>query len=224
MTVGTLLAAIATVALVACTTSKTVEKEHYSGFLKYYPLLKPATSPSGDPTLRWVDTDLAKGGYTQIYLDKPQVLSEKGEPNKQIPAAVINDIANYADNSMRAALQQKHMLATGPGPHTLHMRTAITTVKANPEYLNWYEYIPIAMVFQGANTAVGGRDQSVYVYGEAQMLDSQSGKVVGEIARKGVGLSLPSEAAQLSLYDVKPLLDKWASDVAAFAQNPNASE
>lgn len=64
---------------------------------------------------------------------------------------------------------------------------------------------------KAANTAAGGRDQSVEIATEAAFLDADSNKVLAQLVRKGGGKPLENDKTQLALDDVKPVLDGWAN-------------
>ncbi|MDF2489254.1 MAG: hypothetical protein K0S77_1876, partial [Pseudomonas sp.] len=81
------------------------------------------------------------------------------------------------------------------------------------EGLKPYEVIPIALVAAAVNTASGGRDQAVDIAVEAAFLDGGTQKVLAQVVRKGSGKELENDTQQLTLEDVKPVLDGWASDM-----------
>ncbi len=93
------------------------------------------------------------------------------------------------------------------------MRPAITAVSVRAEGLKPYEVIPIALVAAAVNTAAGGRDQDVEVATEAAFIDADTHKVIAQVVRKGGGRPLENEKTQLTLEDVKPVIDGWASDM-----------
>jgi hypothetical protein len=49
-----------------------------------------------------------------------------------------------------------------------------------------------------------------------QALDGATSKPVAEIVRKGTGLSLENDSTQLTVKDLKPVLDVWAKDARNF--------
>ena len=209
--------------LTACSsTSKDVEKKEkadYSGFLSDYSRLQPSTSPSGSPVMRWISPDLSKGHYTKVYLEPPVLYLGKGQqPTKQVSRETMDQIVAYFGNAQREILQRKGALASAPGPNTLRVRSAITSVRAREEGLKPYEYIPVALVFAEASKAAGKRDEDVTVYVEGEASDSQTGELLAEFARMDKGPELPNEQTQLTLKDVQPLLDKWVTEFYARMQ------
>jgi hypothetical protein len=195
----------------ACASSR-VDPSHYSGFLKDYSLLKPAESASGVPVMRWIDPDIDLNKYTRVYIE-PSQFYPKPQPTAVISEQTLQSITRYFDTALKRELGKHLSIAQAPGPGTIIVRPAITAVSTATEGLKPYEVIPIALVAAAVNTAAGGRDQNVEIATEAAFLDADSNKVLAQVVRKGSGTSLENDKTQLSLDNVKPVLDGWAIDM-----------
>ena len=77
------------------------------------------------------------------------------------------------------------------------------------------ELLPIGAVVGLGEAAVGARDQIVQLVVEGKATDSTTGKLVASAVYKGVGKDLDNDKTQLTLDDVKPVLDGWAKNMAA---------
>lgn len=219
LALAAILPVLATVLLIGCA-AKPVEKSQYSGFLKDYSKLQLATTPSGTPVMRFISPELGKGNYDKIYLEQPVLfLGKDQKPTAQVSKETMDEIVQYLGNAQKALLQRKLALATGPGPRTLHVRSAITAVRSDKEGLKPYEVIPVALVFAAVNTASGGRDQTTEVYIEGEATDSLTGEVMAEFVRKDEGPALENDSVKLTLKDVQPLLDKWTNEFYAQLKN-----
>ncbi|MBC3412351.1 DUF3313 domain-containing protein [Pseudomonas sp. SWRI51] len=207
----TTLLCAALLALVACTSNQ-VDPKDYSGFLKDYSRLKPAESVSGAPVMRWIDPDIKPGQYTKVFIE-PSQFYPKPQPTEVISAQTLQEITRYFNEAMRRELGSVLTLAKQPGPNTIVVRPAITAVSTSNEGLKPYEVVPIALVAAAVNTAAGGRDQDVVIAVEAAFLDGSSQKVLAQVVRKGSGKELENDTQKLTLNDVKPVLDGWASDM-----------
>lgn len=192
--------------------SSQVDPSHYSGFLKDYSQLKPAESASGAPVMRWIDPDVKFDKYTRVYIEPSQFYPQP-QPTGVISAQALQSITRYFDTALKRELSKNMTLAQGPGPNTIVVRPAITAVATSTEGLKPYEVIPIALVAAAVNTAAGGRDQNVEIATEAAFLDAQTNKVLAQVVRKGSGEPLENDQTQLTLDDVKPVLDGWANDM-----------
>jgi hypothetical protein len=203
---------LAAALLIGCA-AKPVEKTEYSGFLKDYSKLQLATTPSGTPVMRYISPELGKGNYDKIYLEQPVLfLGKDQKPTEAVSKETMDEIVTYLGNAQKALLQRKLALADRPGPRTLHVRSAITAVRADTEGLKPYEVVPVALVFAAVNTASGGRDKATAVYIEGEATDSLTGEVMVEFVRKDSGPELENDKVKLTLKDVQPLLDKWTNE------------
>lgn len=192
--------------------SSQVDPSQYSGFLKDYSLLKPAESATGAPVMRWIDPDVKLSEYTQVYIE-PSQFYPKPQPTAVISAQTLQSITRYYDAALKRELGKDMPLAQGPGPNTIIVRPAITAVSTSTEGLKPYEVVPIALVAAAVNTAAGGRDQNVEIATEAAFLDAANNKVLAQVVRKGSGTQLENDKTQLTLDNVKPVLDGWATDL-----------
>lgn len=202
---------IATLGVVGCS-SKTVEPDQYSGFLKDYSQLKETKSPSGAEVMRWMDPKLDINQFTSFYVE-PSQLYPKPQPTEKIPQQTLNGITSYYDQALKRELSKSLPLATGPGPGVIVVRPAITAVSSKTEGLHVYEVIPIALVAAAVSTATGIRDQETTLATEAVFLDGSSNKVVAQVVRKGTGQPLENSSQVMKATDVKAVIDGWASDM-----------
>lgn len=203
--------------------SSQVDPSQYSGFLKDYSLLKPAESATGAPVMRWIDPDVKLSTYTQVYIE-PSQFFPKPQPTAVISAQTLQSITRYYDAALKRELGKDMPLAQGPGPNTIIVRPAITAVSTSTEGLKPYEVVPVALVAAAINTAAGGRDQTVEIATEAAFLDADSRKVLAQVVRKGRGTQLENDKTQLTLDNVKPVLDGWATDLRLSYENLKAGK
>ncbi|WP_448110954.1 DUF3313 domain-containing protein [Pseudomonas lini] len=202
---------IASIGVVGCS-SKVVEPDQYSGFLKDYSQLKEAKSPSGAVVMRWMDPKLDINKFTSIYIE-PTQLYPKPQPTAKIPQTTLNGITSYYDQALKREVSKSLPLASGPGPGVLVMRAAITAVSSKTEGLKPYEVIPIALVAAAVSTATGIRDQETDLATEAVLLDGGNNKVLAQVVRKGTGKPLENSDQVMKPNDVKNVIDGWASDL-----------
>ncbi|MBV4545987.1 DUF3313 domain-containing protein [Pseudomonas sp. NPDC078863] len=202
---------IATLGVVGCS-SKTVEPDQYSGFLKDYSQLKETKSPSGAEVMRWMDPKLDINKFSSVYVE-PSQLYPKPQATEKIPQQTLNGITSYYDQALKRELSKSLPLATGPGPGVIVIRPAITAVSSKTEGLHVYEVIPIALVAAAVSTATGIRDQETTLATEAVFLDGSSNMVVAQVVRKGTGQPLENSSQVMKATDVKAVIDGWASDM-----------
>ncbi|RRV10285.1 DUF3313 domain-containing protein [Pseudomonas sp. v388] len=198
-------------AVAGCAGSQ-VDPREYSGFLGDYSRLKPAESASGAPVMRWISPDVEPKQYTRVYI-QPSQFYPRPQPTRVVSAQTLQSIARYYDTALKRELGKDFQIVETPLASTIIVRPAITAVSTRTEGLQPYEVIPIALVAAAVNTAAGGRDQAVEIGTELVFVDGQTKEVLAQLVRKGAGKSLENETTQLTLEDVKPVLDGWATDM-----------
>jgi len=188
-----------TAVLLSCAAQqKKVDASQYSGFLHDYSRLEKMPDDGG---LRWISDALQ--GYDKVLID-PVVLHPDPGTSRVV---LLNGIKVHLDNGLRAALKNKVSLVSDVGPGVVRLRPAITGVVSETEGLKAYEFIPIALIFAGAKTATGTRAKTAQVFLEVELSDSETGNVVGQVVRKGLGKQAETDA--LTFKDVQPILDEW---------------
>lgn len=184
-----------------------------SGFLgNSYSLLQDAQSPSGQAIKRWIAPEVKAGAYDSIFIE-PNIFYPQPKSTQQVSAQTLTDINAYFNESVKRELTGLYKFASEPGPKTLRLRTAITSVAAKDMGLKPWQLLPIAFIVTGGKTS---SDASLAVEYEVQ--DTDTGKVVAVGMREGVGVQLKSATAALTLVDVKPVIDAWAKDLRAFIE------
>ncbi|MHC8306002.1 DUF3313 domain-containing protein [Pseudomonas sp. PB3P13] len=202
---------MASIGMVGCS-SKVVDPDQYSGFLKDYSQLRETKSPSGATVMRWIDPKIEIDKFSSVYIE-PTQLYPQPQPTAKIPQATLNGITSYYDQALKREISRSLPLAAAPGPGVLVVRAAITAVSSKTQGLKPYEVIPIALVAAAVSTASGIRDQDTDLATEAVFLDGSNNSVVAQVVRKGIGKPLENEAQVMKADDVKGVIDGWASDM-----------
>ena len=113
--------------LLAGCSSSTTKPDQYSGFLPDYSILKPATSASGAPVMRWVKPGLDLSKYNSVLVEQPQFYP-KPKPNDQVSQKTLNDVSNYLQQAMKRELAGRLTIVSQANADTLVIRSAITAV------------------------------------------------------------------------------------------------
>ena len=206
--------------LVACANSQTqklASKQQFSGYLSNYSDLKQVTgAEKGVEYLRWMSPEVQSGKYTKI-LPKGVSFYPKMTPEQQASRQTLIEIRDYYDEAVKREYAAMGILATEPGPGVAIAEFAITGVYIQAEGMKAYDVIPIAAVISLTEAATGTRDRVVQLVMEGKLIDSETDALLADAVYKGLGKDLPNDTAQLTLDDVKPVLDKWAANLAATA-------
>jgi hypothetical protein len=184
-----------------------------SGFLgNAYSQMTEAQSPSGQTVKRWIAPEIKPGAYESILIE-PNVFYPQPKSTQQVSAQTLKDINAYFSEAVKRELTGLFKFASEPGPKTLRLRTAITSVAAKDMGLKPWQLLPIAFIATGGKTS---SDASLAAEYEVQ--DTDTGKVVAVGMREGTGVQLKTATAALTLADVKPVIDAWAKDMRAFIE------
>lgn len=188
-------------------------KSTESGFLgNGYAKLKDAESPSGLKVKRWIAPEMKAGSYEMVLLE-PNVFFPQPKSTEQVSEQTLKDINAYFDEAVRRELGGLFQFAKEPGPKTLRLRTAITSVAAKDMGLKPYQLLPIAFIVTAGKTS-----KQAALAAEYEVQDTDTGKVVALGMREGLGVELKSATEKLTLVHVKPAIDAWAKDVRAFVE------
>ena len=211
-----LLTLLAGAALLAGCTSHVADKQQYSGFLQDYSQLKPATSASDRPTLRWISPDYRSSDYHSVVYT-PMIYYPAAKPNARVSQQTLDQIRSYTDTRLKAAIGERKKLVTQPGPRTLIVRSAITGVTAENEGVQFYEVVPVAAVIASTMAATGHRTQNSALFLEIEARDAQTGKPLIKVVRKAFGKPLNNSSAPITYGDVKSAIDETVSDAMNFS-------
>lgn len=196
--------------------SQTTQPTQFSGFLADYSQLQPATSATGAPVLRWISPQFSSERYTSVYVEKPSFYPEP-VPSDQVSAQTLEQVRSYLHQALLRELKNGRLtLVDTPSMDSLVLRSAITGVNVSTEGIKAYEVIPVALVIAAASTAAGTRDRDSEIFIELEALDARTSEPVLRVVRKGHGLTLENSNTQLTLDDLRPVLDVWARDARDF--------
>ena len=206
--------------IVGCASTQKTEiasREQYSGFLSNYDELKETKGKDGQEFLSWASPDATSGKYTSIY---PQgiIFYPRLTPQQLASRDTLMQISEYFDEAIKRELSAAGVLAAGPGPGVAETQLAITGVYIENEGVKALEVLPVGAVIGLGETAMGARDQIVQLVVEGKATDSETGKLIACAVYKGVGEDLPNDETQLTLDDLKPVLDTWAKNMAERTQ------
>ena len=179
------------------------------GFLgKHYSLLQKATSPSGQPTMRWVSPKLKPANYDRILIEKPLLANPDNFSDQQL----LSDIKATLQKDMGIKLQGIFGITTKAKPRTLRLRTAITSVSAK-EVVSPAS-IPVELLSDDNHPALTF-DQSFVLFIEFEVTDAMTGELLGVGIRRNDGSKLPA-GEKIALAQIAPVINSWAHDARLF--------
>jgi hypothetical protein len=200
--------------LVACASAP---QPSYSGFLNDYSHLTEQRGAGNVPVLRYVNPAFTPSNYNAILFEGFEFYPTP-QPTPQVSAETLREIRDYATQALRQNLDRTVRLADAPGPGVARLRLAFTAVGAQQEGLKPYQYIPTAFVLTQAYRSVAGAPQQAAATVEGHVSDSQTGETLLAVVRRGTGervKAIQSDAPEVTLDALKPLIDDWADAAAA---------
>ena len=184
------------IVLIGCASQQAkVSPDQFSGYLDDYTKL---TKVKDLQAFRWISDEVKAG--TVVY---PQSIS----------TLFLEDVAAYFDHAFRKSFTGSVEVVTQPGPGVLRIKPAITGLTSETEGVKAYELIPIAAIYNGFKAAMGWRSKVTQVFVEADVVDSVSGKTVAAVVRKWTTEQISQDEVTLS--DVRPIIETWASEGAS---------
>jgi len=218
-TISRLLAVAVAAALAAGCAGNVPTKEDYSGYLGNYQDLKEVKGPNGEKFLRYTNPMFTPANYSAVMIDKVEFYP-KPEPTEQLNQETIDQIGSYLTDTLRQKIGEKVKVEDRPDPGVVKLNVAITGVAGEKEGLKPYQIIPVAFVITMASRGVSGTPEEAKLVVEARATDSITGTTLLKVVRVGTGEGLEKNTEgerMISLESVKPLIDRWAEEVAATA-------
>ena len=203
--------ALSSVVTFASCSSLLVDEDQYTGFLPDYSQLQATQSPSGAPVRRWMDPAVDISGYDSVLLH-PVVFYPAQKPTAAVPQETLSAITALFDQTLGRELAKSRPLVSTPGPRTLVIKPAITSVSTRNQGLRAYEYIPIALIVAGVSDMTGARDQDTILNVEIIVSDASSGKPVALAVRQLKGEELPNDSTKLTSRDFSKAFTAAAAD------------
>jgi len=172
------IALVIVIGLVLAAPAGAAEEQKFSGFLEgYYQNLQPG--PEGGTRLRWLKPGVDFGKYRKIMLDS--VIFFLGDDSyKGIDPQDMKDLADGLNKEVVAAVKDKSIFVSDPGPDVVRIRFAITGLKQNkPGVSAITSVIPVGLAISLVKKGAGGSwSGSGATSMEVMVLDSATNDVV----------------------------------------------
>ena len=147
-----------------------------------YDRLKLVSTQPGVKIYRYMSPDFKRSDFRAVMVD-PIVLyqgADKELAKKGITEESIYRIRNAMDISMRQLVRKQFGISYKPGQRIARLSTAVTGVVVESGAFRPKQLVPITTVLKaaGQGDSIGGSQPQLMV--EAKLLDSVSGKLLGE--------------------------------------------
>ena len=186
-----------------------------SGFLSNYDNLKP--NPKYPGSSDWINKDAQLDKYNAIIVDPAKIRLSKGliANGARPDPKLLNEVLDYLHSALEREFSKHMKIAKKPGDDVMHYRAAITGITTEggvgSSALN---VLPAAFLLR---TATGQNTVRAHLFMEAEYSDSVTGALVGTVMQSAAGGSPSRNSSgqrQISLEDIKEVLDQWAQKAA----------
>jgi len=187
-----------------------------SGYMMqtYYDQMNAVEAPSGEKIYRYISPSFSAANYDHAMV-QPVITYPEAQSTDQVSQKTLDTLKTkmtaVVENSIKTVLP----LATSPGKGVLKFEMAITGVAISNVDLKAHQYIPIALLVQGAKNVAGGRDQQVQLHFETRVTDSVSGEVLAAAYREISGDDLENAKTELQANNLSKGLEMTGRDMAA---------
>lgn len=200
------------ICLTACTSTEKdtnqTPQTNYSGFLSDYSQLKKVDLGDDSDLLRFFDRKIKEHGYENIMLD-PVTFYPAPKASETISSKALTNIGAYFNNTVLNVAKESGKLVEIAGAKTIRVKMAITSIDVTDSKLSAYQYVPIAFLVTAASGGLSEMDVKFQI--ETELTDSLTGEVLGAAIKQGFGEKLDDSEQALTLDNVKPLIDNWAT-------------
>ncbi len=170
----------------------TMKKE--TGFLSDYSKLEKIN----DDFSRWKDPSFVKGTCDRVIVD-PIQFNLDAETKTDFTDEEIRELREYARTKFTEVMKRRQEIVTHPGPGVCRVRIAFTDLEKSAALANIH---PLTRM-----TGAGRGGAAI----EAEILDTESGKVIGMMTRRATGEFFEGSGMG-SLSDIKSAIDRWSKD------------
>jgi len=186
-----------------------------SGYMmqKYYDQMEMVSAPSGEKIYRYISPSFKAANYHHALV-QPVITYPKAQSTEQVSQETIDTLIGKMTSMMENSIKTALPLATSVGKGVLKFETAITGVAIANVDLKAYQYIPIALLVQGAKNVAGGRDQQVQLHLETKVTDSVTGEVIAAAYREISGDDLENAKTELQANNLSKGLEMAGKDMA----------
>lgn len=201
---------IACLAIAALTPLHAIASD--SGFIENQADLQSA--PFDTSQLLYKKQDLDLRAYNKLMIDEIEFRYADDSPYKDISNSELQKVRQTALTSLQKAISDRYEIVDAPGPGVLHLRAAMTDIRATKKGKNLLSFTPVGLVKQGIDTVAGLIIVLHTVTAEAELRDSVSGERLIAVIDPYAGYPSRGNARRASWDDVTDTLDDWAQRLA----------
>ncbi|HYQ49646.1 MAG TPA: DUF3313 domain-containing protein [Pseudomonas sp.] len=149
-----------------------------------------------------------------VFINLPKTFSLDSDDPR---LAKFEGDANQLRSHFRRQLEQQltgagYRVVDKPTAKALTLNVSIANIKRAPRDPSVTEYIPIGMLIGLSLHATGIRDETLYLFFQSEVSDSQTGEMLGRALDRADGKNIEQSAAPV-VEDIYPALDSAAQQI-----------
>jgi hypothetical protein len=170
-----------------------------SGFLDDYSRLEPDPDRAG--ALRYVAPGVDLKQYDKLLITPIEVLYDPASKHKNISPDELKFITDRVYGALISVLEPSVPVVSQPGPGVLAVHLAVTGVRLENKKRSLLGYTPIGFATTTLANAAGLRVTLKGAGLEAELVDAQSGKVVGQLVDRGAASTADGDSTSWEQLD-----------------------
>lgn len=150
--------------------------------------------------------------YNQVLLDPIQFIRQEKGKWYLLTANEQNEIGRYYHAKFQDELHKKGVkVATAPGPGVIRVQAAVTNFDITRPALTLRDLLPAKIAIDVTKEVIGKEPYLLKVGSMAQLLDSQSGKLLVRVLDARESDDTVQKDAPITANELQKMIDKWAA-------------
>ncbi|HEH9406252.1 DUF3313 domain-containing protein [Aeromonas bestiarum] len=190
-------------------------KNQVSQGLQAIPLaaFQPSESSPNQRVYKEPGVDLRQ--YHQVLLDPLQFIRQENGHWYLLTANEQNDIGRYYHATFqRELVSQGVQIATAPGPGVMRVQAAITNFDLTRPDPKLRDLLPAKIAINVTREVIGKEPYLLKVGSMAQLLDSQSGKLLVRVMDARESPDTTHKDSPITADEMEKMIDQWAASRA----------
>lgn len=193
---------------------------NFSGFLQQYKLLEP--SKQDQNALEYTNPAGEIGGYQKIILDKVMFYAGEDLQVSEKNPELLEDVDTYFRQALVLELSKHYQIlrTEAKGQDVMRINIAITGVlpkKSDTQIISNGNFGQL--FFEEKYKTETASSYSVITAMEAEVRNRKTGTLIYEMLDNGKSVTINKSADEITLNELKPLLDYWAKNFTAHLVN-----
>ncbi|MGY3949615.1 DUF3313 domain-containing protein [Aeromonas allosaccharophila] len=207
------MVAVAAVLLGGCAVKNQVSYSLQSLQTVPFSAFQPSESNPNQRVYKEPGTDLRQ--YNEVLLDPLQFIRQENGQWYLLTANDQNQIGRYYhDTFQRELIKQGVKIASAPGPKVMRIQAAVTNFDLTRPDPKLRDLLPAKIAINITREVIGKEPYLLKVGSMAQLLDSQSGKLLVRVMDARESPDTTHKDSPITAEEMEKMIDQWAANRA----------